>query len=64
MADYLKRRIRFLWYPGTSIGSGNDLADFLMGLPDDFQEYPNAPTNIRSHSSADTCRTRGKSAPG
>jgi hypothetical protein len=35
---------------GTSIGSGNDLADFLMGLPDDFQEYPNAPTNIRSHS--------------
>jgi hypothetical protein len=37
---------------GTSIGSGNDLADFLMGLPDDFQEYPNAPTNIRSHSFA------------
>jgi hypothetical protein len=36
--------------PLTSIGSGNDLADFLMGLPDDFQEYPNAPTNIRSHS--------------
>ena len=35
---------------GTSIGSSNDLADFLMGLPDDFQEYPNAPTNIRSHS--------------
>ncbi len=34
----------------TRIGSGNDLADFLMGLPDDFQEYPNAPTNIRSHS--------------
>ena len=23
--------------PGTSIGSTNDLADFLMGLPDDFQ---------------------------
>ena len=38
--------------PGTGIGSGNDLADFLMGLPDDFQEYPNAPTNIRSHSFA------------
>jgi hypothetical protein len=26
--------------PGTGIGSGNDRADFLMGLPDDFQEYP------------------------
>jgi len=36
--------------PSTLVGSGNDLADFLMGLPDDFQEYPNAPTNIRSHS--------------
>ena len=38
--------------PGTGIGSGNDRADFLMGLPDDFQEYPNAPTNIRSYSMA------------
>jgi hypothetical protein len=38
--------------PGTGIGSGNDRADFLMGLPDDFQEYPNAPTNIRSYSVA------------
>ena len=38
--------------PGTGIGSGNDRADFLMGLPDDFQQYPNAPTNIRSHSFA------------
>jgi hypothetical protein len=36
--------------PGTGIGSGNDRADFLMGLPDDMQQYPNAPTNIRSHS--------------
>ena len=38
--------------PGTGIGSGNDRADFLMGLPDDLQQYPNAPTNIRSHSFA------------
>jgi hypothetical protein len=38
--------------PVTGIGSGNDRADFLMGLPDDFQQYPNAPTNIRSHSFA------------
>jgi outer membrane receptor protein involved in Fe transport len=38
--------------PGTLIGSGNDRADFLFGLPDDLQQYPNAPTNIRSHSFA------------
>jgi outer membrane receptor protein involved in Fe transport len=38
--------------PGTQIGSGNDRADFLFGLPDDVQQYPNAPTNIRSHSFA------------
>jgi len=38
--------------PGTLIGSGNDRADFLFGLPDDVQQYPNAPTNIRSHSFA------------
>ena len=48
---YLNGELDF-YGPGTSIGSGNDLADFLMGLPDDFQEYPNAPTNIRSHSFA------------
>jgi len=38
--------------PGTFIGSGNDRADFLMGLPDDVQQYPNAPTSIRSYSFA------------
>jgi outer membrane receptor protein involved in Fe transport len=38
--------------PGTFIGSGNDRADFLMGLPDDVQQYPNAPTSIRSYSVA------------
>ncbi len=34
--------------PSTSVGSGFDLADFLMGLPDDFQEFGKAPSNIRS----------------
>jgi hypothetical protein len=28
--------------------SGNDLADFILGLPDDFIQFPNAPTNIRT----------------
>ena len=49
--------------PGTAIGSGNDLADFLMGLPDDFQEYPNAPTNIRSHSFAGYVQDAWKISP-
>jgi hypothetical protein len=30
------------------IGSGNDFADFLLGLPFQFQQGPNAPTNARS----------------
>ena len=38
--------------PGTLHRFRQRPADFLMGLPDDFQEYPNAPTNIRSHSFA------------
>jgi hypothetical protein len=28
--------------------SGNEFADFLFGLPDFFQQYPNAPANIRT----------------
>jgi outer membrane receptor protein involved in Fe transport len=34
--------------PSTGVGSGFDLADFLMGLPDDFLEFGKAPSNIRS----------------
>jgi len=49
--------------PGTSIGSGNDRADFLMGLPDDLQQYPNAPTNIRSHSFAGYVQDAWKLSP-
>jgi hypothetical protein len=37
-------------FDGTSggIGSGNSLADFLFGLPDLFEQYGAAPSNIRS----------------
>ncbi|MBV8833108.1 MAG: TonB-dependent receptor, partial [Acidobacteriaceae bacterium] len=38
--------------PSTGVGSGTDLADFLMGLPDEFFEFPNAPSNIRSRAYA------------
>jgi outer membrane receptor protein involved in Fe transport len=39
----------FLFYgPSTFVGSGLDLADFLMGNPDEYAQYPRAPSNIRS----------------
>jgi hypothetical protein len=34
----------------TSVGSGNDFADFLMGLPDEYSQFGAAPSNIRSKS--------------
>jgi outer membrane receptor protein involved in Fe transport len=33
----------------TSVGSGYDLADFLMGNPDEYYQFGRAPSNIRSH---------------
>jgi outer membrane receptor protein involved in Fe transport len=38
----------FFYGPSTGVGSGFDLADFLMGLPDEFLEFGKAPSNIRS----------------
>jgi hypothetical protein len=38
------------FYTGTSTGSGNDFADFLLGVPDFFEQYALAPSNIRSKS--------------
>jgi outer membrane receptor protein involved in Fe transport len=35
--------------PSTTVGSGLDLADFLMGLPDYYYESSKAPSNIRSN---------------
>ena len=32
----------------TTIGSGNPLADFVLGLPDSFSQYPAAFSNMRS----------------
>ncbi len=34
---------------GTSVGSGTDLADFLLGLPDNYFQASNAHNNIRTH---------------
>jgi Carboxypeptidase regulatory-like domain/TonB-dependent Receptor Plug Domain/TonB dependent receptor len=34
---------------GTSVGSGTDFADFLMGLPDNYFQASQAISNIRTH---------------
>ncbi len=44
---------QFSFYgPSTGVGSGYDLADFVLGLPDEYFQYPRAPSNIRSNSYA------------
>jgi hypothetical protein len=45
---YLNGELDF--YTGTSTGSGNDFADFLMGIPDAYFQNALAPSNIRSKS--------------
>ena len=50
--DYFVNGAYFFYGPSTTVGSGNDFADFLMGLPDEFLEFPSAPSNIRSRSYA------------
>jgi hypothetical protein len=38
----------FQFQGAGGIGSGNDFADFLLGLPSFYSQSPNAPTNARS----------------
>jgi len=38
----------FVFVGAGGIGSGNDFADFVLGIPNFFQQGPNAPTNARS----------------
>jgi outer membrane receptor protein involved in Fe transport len=40
----------FDFYTGTTTASGNDFADFLLGVPDAFFQNALAPSNIRSKS--------------
>lgn len=35
----------FFYGSGTFVGSGTDLADFLFGAPDEYQQYPRANNN-------------------
>ncbi|WP_158822396.1 TonB-dependent receptor [Granulicella sp. S156] len=45
----------FTWFgngqAGSSVGSGNPYADLVMGLPDEYNQSPRAPSNIRTASS-------------
>jgi outer membrane receptor protein involved in Fe transport len=40
----------FFYGSNTSVGSGNEFADFLFGAPDEYFQSPRAPSNIRSKS--------------
>jgi outer membrane receptor protein involved in Fe transport len=42
----------FTFAGAGGIGSGNDFADFLFGIPENFQQGPNARTNARSKTSS------------
>ena len=47
---YVNGNYFFSGDPGNGgIGSGNDRADFLLGLPDEMLQFGEAPSNIRSH---------------
>ena len=42
---------QFSFYgPGSQVGSKNAFADFLLGLPDEYTQFPKAPSNVRSDS--------------
>ncbi len=47
--DYFGNGAFFFYGPSTSVGSGTDLADFLLGLPDNYYQGPTALNNIRTH---------------
>ncbi|MGB9487109.1 MAG: TonB-dependent receptor [Terriglobia bacterium] len=48
--DYYVDGEFYFYGPSTGVGSGNDFADFLMGLPDEYLQFGAAPSNIRSKS--------------
>lgn len=47
--DFIVNGTFSFYGPSTSVGSRLDLADFLMGNPDEYAQFPRAPSNIRSH---------------
>jgi hypothetical protein len=47
--DYFGNGSFSFFGPSTSTGSGTDLADFLLGLPDNYYQAANALNDIRTH---------------
>ncbi len=47
--DFYINGAYYFYGTSTIVGSGVDLADFLMGNPDEYTQSPKAPSNIRSH---------------
>jgi outer membrane receptor protein involved in Fe transport len=47
--DFYVNGTFYFYGQDTSVGSGVDLADFLMGNPDEYFQFGRAPSNIRSH---------------
>ncbi len=46
--DFYINGAYYFYGPGTTVGSSVDLADFLLGLPDEFLQFGAAPSNVRS----------------
>lgn len=53
----------FIFSGPSGIGSGNDRADFLLGLPDQFYQYPKGYNGIRSHQYAGFLQDEWKITP-
>jgi outer membrane receptor protein involved in Fe transport len=47
--DFYGNGSYYFYGPSTTVGSTNDLADFLFGLPDNYYQGPNALNDIRTH---------------
>ena len=52
----------FSFYGPDGSHSGNDRADFLFGLPDEYLQFGAAPSNIRTHNLGFFARTSGRCA--
>jgi outer membrane receptor protein involved in Fe transport len=50
--DFYVNGTYFFYGTGGGSYSQNDLADFLMGLPDEYYQAPRAPSNIRTYNVA------------
>ena len=59
---YQTNGIFYLYGPG-SVGSGNDLADFLFGASDEFSEYSKAPSNEHQKQYAVFAQDEWKATP-